>query len=167
MPISAVPKGRRLRSAGFSLLEVVTSLALVALASAAVMLAMGGATDPARAMAERLGARCLAAADHGMMLNRETALMITPEGFAFEELQEGGWRPLRGREGLGFHAWPDGVRPLVDESGPRPANELSWRATRFDRLGGAAPFRIVLASGQERWAVEADRSGGISIVQVE
>src|SRR5690606_26596161 len=102
------PTARAHRSAGFTLVEVMTTLAVLGLVAGAVMLAAPGADTRVHGGVERLAARLKLASDQSVLLNRDIALVATPEGYHFEKLEEDGWRRIENAGSLGFRAWPGG-----------------------------------------------------------
>jgi general secretion pathway protein H len=160
MPISATANRPR-RDAGFTLVEVMTTLMIVGLVASAVVLMAPGAGSRVREAAERLAARLDAASDASVMLNRGVALTVTADGYGFERQDESGWRRIETEPALAFQAWPAGTTARIEK--PAPADRAGERITEFDPLGGATAMRIVIEGGGSRWTVAVDDMGAIHV----
>ncbi len=147
-------------SAGFSLVETLATLTVVALAAGGVLLFAPRDDDSARAAAERLAAQLAAASDESVMRNRAVALVLSPEGYAFRKLEAFGWLPTDDTVRLRPRVWPEGVTAFAD------AESVEGRTVVFDPTGGSSPARIVLAARDRRWTVSVDEAGGVHVEAV-
>jgi len=136
---------------GFTLIELLAVLAIVGLASAAVMLAIPDRRGSPRHDAERFAARVRAAGDEAVIGAHAIRLRITPTGYAFDRRNHGQWRaiadppfePLR---------WGEGVSPE-----PATARLL------FDPTGLADPLTLILRRGSARVTVRIEGDGAVHV----
>lgn len=166
MPISATGAELRFRradpAAGFSLMEMLATLFVLALAAAAVVVVIPQGQGEARRLAERMAQRMAQAAEESVMVNRAVAMTATPEGYGFARLEDTGWTAIRSAPGLGFEIWPEGLE--VRPEGAPPAS-LSGRdkartLATFDPTGGASPVRLIVREeGSPAWIVSLDPQG--------
>lgn len=142
--------------AGFTLVEVMTTLAIIGLVAGAVVLAAPGPDMRLRSDVERLAARLKLASDQSVLINRDIAMVSTAEGYHFEKLDEEGWRRIENIEPLGFHPWPGDRAPQVKDGGEE-------RLTEFDPIGGADPVTLTFGEPNPFWRVEIDEAGAIHV----
>jgi len=136
---------------GFTLLELLAVLAILGLASAAVMLAIPDRQGSLRHDAERFAARVRAAGDEAVIGAHAIRLRITPTGYGFERRDHGEWRamtdppfqPLR---------WGQGVT-----SDPATARLL------FDPTGLADPLTLILRRESARVTVRIEGDGAVHV----
>jgi general secretion pathway protein H len=126
MRISAAVRPER-HPRGFTLVELMVVLAVLALAATVVILTIPGSNARVVAEADRLAVRIAALRDLAIVEGRPMALVISPSGYGFERREAGGWAVLPGR-GFARHNWPRGVR-LTD-----PADGAPLRIA-FDPVG--------------------------------
>lgn len=144
--------------AGFTLVEVMTALLIASMLAGAVLLLWPGESMTVRDAAERLAARLEAAADESVLLNRQIALVMTPEGYGFDRREPDGWHRLETKAVLGFQAWPEALHTQIEA--PALAQRDGNRIAFLDPLGGATPMRIVIGDTVQ-WSIEIDREGAI------
>jgi general secretion pathway protein H len=137
MRISA-PARHSARSAGFTLVELMVVLAVLALAATIVILTIPGSNARVHDEADRLAVRIASLRDLAIVEGRPMALVVSPSGYGFERREVGGWAVLPGR-GFARHNWPRGVR-LTD-----PADGAPLRIA-FDPVGMTSA-RTVLTIG--------------------
>ena len=137
MRISA-PQRPDARSAGFTLVELMVVLAVLALAATVVVLTIPGSNARVTEEADRLAVRIAGLRDLAIVEGRPMAVVVSPSGYAFERREAAGWSDLPGRA-YARHDWPAGVR-LTD-----PAGGTTLRIT-FDHIG-ITSARTVLAIG--------------------
>jgi type II secretion system protein H len=150
----------RSASAGFTLVEVMATLAIVALVASSVLLMSPGADSRLRSALESMATRIDLASDQSILMNRQLALVATSEGYHFERLDEDGWRRLETVPSLGFQAWPASGAPEIEGEGGESDVTTSHRLARFDPLGGATPMRLRFGEG---WRVEIDQEGAVRV----
>jgi len=150
------PSANRSREAGFSLVEVMTTLAVIGLVAGAVVLAAPGPDMRLRNEVERFAAQLKFASDQSVLTNRDIAVAATAEGYHFEKLDEAGWRRIENIEPLGFHPWPGGRAPQVKGGGEEYLAE-------FDSFGGADPVVLLFGEPIPQWRVAIDEAGAIHV----
>ena len=145
---------RRIRSSGFTLVELMVVLTILALAAMTVMLTLPGEERDVRHEADRLAARLAAARDVAVIEGRGIAVHFAPSGYGFERRIDGAWQPLPGRA-FEQRAWPRGVR-FAAADGRDTARIL------FDRLGTSpTPQAIMLTGGDARETVRVSATGEV------
>ena len=157
MRIFAATAETRARRApnGFTLVELMVVLAIMALAATAVILTIPGEERTVRSEADRLAARLAAARDIAVIEGRSVAVHFAPSGYGFERRIGGNWQPLPGRA-FERRNWPGGVR-FVAGDGQAVTRVL------FDRIGtSSTPQAIVLAGGDAREIVRISAMGEVS-----
>ncbi|WP_428683058.1 GspH/FimT family pseudopilin [Sphingopyxis sp.] len=139
---------------GFTLVELMVVLAIMALAATAVVLTIPGEERTVRSEADRLAARLAAARDVAVIEGRSVSVSFAPSGYGFERRIEGGWQPLPGRA-FERRDWPGGVR-FVAGDGQTVTRIL------FDRIGTSpTPQAVVLAGGDAREVVRVSATGEV------
>ena len=157
MRISTVETARtpRARANGFTLVELMVVLAIMALAATAVVLTIPGEDRTVRSEADRLAARLAAARDIAVIEGRTVSVNIAPSGYTFDRRVSGEWQPLPGRS-FEQRNWPSDVRFAAGD-GQGAARIL------FDRVGTSpSPQAIVLTGGDAREIVRVSATGEIS-----
>lgn len=145
----------RQRTAGFTLVELMVVLAIMALAATAVILTLPGSEGGARTEAGRLSARIAAARDLAVIERRPVALWLAPSGYGFDRRIDGEWQPVPGRA-FETRNWPDDIRLLA--AGDRPTARLV-----FDSIGtSSAPLTILLGSGDSRATIKVSAVGEVT-----
>jgi general secretion pathway protein H len=108
MPISGRAAADR-RSAGFTLVEMMMVLAVLALAATVVLLTIPTSSSQLRDEADRLATRVAALRDLAIVEGRPMAVVIRPSGYDFERRGSSDWEALPGR-GFEPRDWPGAVR---------------------------------------------------------
>lgn len=140
---------------GFTLVELMVVLAILALAATAVVLTMPGEEQGVRREADRLAARLAAARDVAVIEGRSVAVHLAPSGYGFERRVEGVWQALPGRA-FAQRAWPPGVT-FATADGQGAARIL------FDRVGTSpAAQAVTLTGGGARAIVRVSATGEVS-----
>lgn len=86
---------RQLRDAGFTLVEVMTVLVVVALMSGVVMMTLPEGKPLVQQEAERFVAKARFAEEESIVSGHPVRILLRPSGFDFEILRSDGWVPLR------------------------------------------------------------------------
>lgn len=145
----------RRRPNGFTLVELMVVLAIMALAATAVVLTIPGEERTVRNEADRLAARLAAARDIAVIEGRSVAVNFAPSGYGFERRISGEWQPLPGRA-FERRNWPGDIR-FASGNGQGAARIL------FDRVGvSPTPQAIVLAGGDTRETIRVSATGEVS-----
>ncbi|MGQ2932889.1 MAG: GspH/FimT family pseudopilin [Sphingopyxis sp.] len=140
---------------GFTLVELMIVLAIMALAATAVVLTIPGEERTVRSEADRLAARLAAARDVAVIEGRSVAVNFAPSGYGFERRISGEWQPLPGRA-FEQRNWPGDVR-FAASDGQGAARIL------FDRVGiSPTPQAVVLTGGEAREIVRVSATGEVS-----
>lgn len=143
------------RERGFTLVELMVVIAIMALAATAVVLTIPGEERTVRSEADRLAARLAAARDVAVIEGRSVSVNFAPSGYGFERKIDGSWQPLPGRA-FAQRGWPDGIR-FVAGDGQAAAHIL------FDRIGTSPnPQAVVLTGGDAREIVRVSATGEVS-----
>ncbi len=153
---AAKAKARAGREAnGFTLVELMVVLAIMALAATAVVLTIPGEERSVRSEADRLAARLAGARDIAVIEGRSVAVNFAPSGYGFERRIAGEWQPLPGRA-FAQRNWPGDVR-FVAGDGQGVTRIL------FDRVGTSpTPQTVVLSGGEAREIVRVSATGEVS-----
>lgn len=140
---------------GFTLVELMVVLAIMALAATAVILTIPGEERTVRSEADRLAARLAAARDIAVIEGRSVAVNFAPSGYGFERRISGEWQLLPGRA-FEQRNWPGDVRFAAGD-GQGAARIL------FDRVGiSPTPQALVLTGGDTREIVRISATGEVS-----
>ncbi len=165
MPISATGSSRPPGSArfgataeaGFTLIELMVVIAIMALATATVLFTLPVAHGTLRSEAERFALRARAARDAAIMQARPIALVAAADGYRFEGRRGGRWERVAMRPFDGDR-WEAGTRVQVTGGdGDRHAR------TVFDPTGVGDPLDLVLTRGGARATVHIGADGGIDV----
>jgi general secretion pathway protein H len=144
MPILATGKGDK----GFTLVELMVVIAIIALMTSAVVLAMPDGDGQTRIQAERFAARVALARDTAITKVRPVALIVDQAGYRFEQRQSGAWLPLEAPQG-----WTEGVK--AQGNGERLV---------FDPVGLAEQDAVVtLVKGDERSQILISAGGDVRV----
>jgi general secretion pathway protein H len=136
---------------GFTLIELMIVIAIIGMASAAVILTGFGGPPPARTAAETLAARVVMARDLAIASGDETALVIEPGGYRFEQRGAGAaWQAMPGGD-----RWPDGLAVAAEiEGGGR---------MRFDATGLVTPGSVQIGAAGAGARVSVGAAGAVRV----
>jgi type II secretion system protein H len=153
------------KRAGFTLMEVVIVLTLVASLATLVGLAADGLRSSApRAEAERLAATVRLAGREAILEGTELMLALSPAGYGFFSRDgHGRWGVLQDDELLAPHALPAGTRiALVAVEGADEAQAIVLSAS-----GETRAFVVTLEGGGEAYRVEGGTDGAVRVAADE
>ena len=155
---------RRHAAAGFTLVEVLVVVAIIAIASAAAFLAWrGGDAGALRREAQRFAGTVEYAAERAQWRHEALGLTVDAGGFRYWQRDEarGSWVPLSGDDVLAGGAWPAGTTLVATSHAGRPLAPSTLVAFRPN--GRNDPLSVVLASGDARVRVDADPLNRVSV----
>lgn len=129
---------------GFTLVEMMVVLVILALAASAVVLAMPDAGGSLQSEAERFAARAKAARDGAIIESRAASLDVNAAGYDLSRRTDGRWQAPT------HYEWVAGTT-------------VEGGRTRFDSTGLADPLYVTLRRGDRRVAVEIRGDGTIHV----
>jgi general secretion pathway protein H len=139
-------------SAGFSLVEILVVLAVMAIATSVVLLNAGPATPSLASEADRFARHLTSARDLALIRNRAVQVSISESGYEARIETRTGWGALdRGGEIVPWQAGTGVVGPP----------ETFPQVVVFDSIGISAPARITLERDGRTTTVAIDTSGNI------
>jgi len=146
------------RQGGFTLVELMVVLAIMALFAGAVVMTMGrlggGSTDSAN----RLGARLAAARDEAIVSGTPIAGWVSASGYGFDRFEKGRWEPLSAKPFEGAN-WESGTQVSVGGGGGDARARV-----RFDSLGlPDAPLSLRLARNGEISRIDIVANGDVKV----
>ena len=100
-----------MRDRGFTLIELMIVITIVALASAVVVMVIPDPRGRVRDDAERFASRTRAAHDAAIVDARPVSVWVTAGGYGFDERVGGRWQAL-GDKGLRVAQWGKGVQAV-------------------------------------------------------
>ncbi len=140
---------------GFTLVELMVVLAILALAATAVVLTIPGEERTVRSEADRLAARLAAARDLAVIEGRSVQVRLAPSGYDFERRVDGTWQPLPGRA-FEHRSWPGGLRFAA-------GSRDNVTRIHFNHVGTSpTPQTVVLTGSDAQEAVRVSATGEIS-----
>lgn len=136
------------RDAGFTLVEMLIVLAIIAVAAGAVAAGIGsvGRAPSVEIEARRLATRLQLAADEAMLGDVMFAFTVEEDGYGFATIGADGALTARGDDALGFHRLPSG---MVVALSVRPPIILGLD-------GESLPLTATVEKGSVRWQVAFD-----------
>jgi general secretion pathway protein H len=147
--------GRRIRAHGFTLVELLAVLAVVALAGSAVLLTQPDDGQQLLREGERLAARLQHAQEEAILGTRAIEVVAAAEGYRFNRQHFADWEPLRERP-FGDIAWEQGTTPRLSRQLPQVRFD-------FDPTGIAEPAELVLQRGDASVRVAVDAAGQVRL----
>lgn len=146
---------RRSAENGFTLIELMLVIAIIGIATAAVVLAMPASGGRVRHEAEAFAARALAARDDAIIQSRDVSIWVTPSGYGVSRRRRGEWQQMNERP-FAPENWKLGTTAAVDATGTQ-------RAT-FDTTGAVStPTVFTLTRDADRATVTITGDGAIRV----
>ncbi len=161
MPISVAgnrlsPPAAPQRTAGFTIIELMIVVTLIALATAAVAFALPDPRGRLDDDATRFAARARAAHDMAIIEGRSVSVWVAGSGYGFDRHDAGGWQPIAEKP-LRASTWQQGVRATVLSQDGR-------ERVIFDSTGFAnVPLDLELKRGEERARVRIGSDGSVRV----
>ncbi len=166
----AVRRAPRAIPRGFTLIEILVVLVIVAVLSIAATLALSGNAERRLAdEAERFRALLAQSCQMAELGGREFGVVIDAEGYRFQRLDGTQWQGFRDGE-LRPRRWPEALRldltregrPLLLATGERAMPQVVCFST-----GELTPFVLTMALGEDaRWRVLAREDGTLDSERV-
>ena len=148
---------------GFTLVEMMVVLLVMALAGGAVMLVVGSGGASVAQDAARLASRVAAARETAITGTRPVSLWVSPSGYGFDLYAGGKWQP-QPRGALAPVDWDKGT--AVSTSGIGDGARLGGGAARltFDNLGlPEGPMTVTLKRDDKTARVEVAANGDVAV----
>lgn len=151
------PKPRRPAN-GFTLVELMVVVTVMALAAAVVVLTLPSRDDAGARAATRFAARVAAVRDQAILSGRPAGVWMSASGYGFEAARKGQWSPLTTRT-LKEEDWG---KDLQAQFSTGPAARV-----RFDSVGLASDEVLVSIAkpGAAPHKVQISMNGDVSLVR--
>ncbi|WP_296165521.1 GspH/FimT family pseudopilin [uncultured Brevundimonas sp.] len=138
---------------GFTLVELLMVVAILGLATGAVVLSVPDPRPPVGAEAERFAARLVRAREEAVLTNRSIAVETTARGYGFSQFDGVEWKPLTDGP-FGEEVWQ------AETSADLP--EATLRVV-FDPTGASEAATVTLSRDGRSSTVSVDGAGEVSV----
>lgn len=143
---------------GFTLVELMVVITLVALAGATVVMTMSSGADAAGTTASRFASRLGAARDEAIITGTPVSAWISRSGYGFERLVEGQWAAIEEKP-LESSDWPVGVSVGGSATAATERSRI-----RFDAMGlTGSSASLQFTDAEMRAEVRVEPSGDILV----
>ena len=141
---------------GFTLIELMIVITLIALIAGAAALALPDPAGGVRNEAERFAARARAAQAEAIVDAAPVSLWVTAGGYGFEERRAGAWVPITDKP-LRVERWREGTRADLPAAAGR-------RRVTFDATGLAdQPLDLRLTRDRASALVRVEANGSVRV----
>jgi general secretion pathway protein H len=146
---------RNRRSPGFSLVELMVVMVILALAGGAVMLTVPAPQVRLEAQAQALASHLARAREEAILRNHPVALRVEATGYAFSLRRAGRWEALA-QPPFGERRFGQDIHAVFDPDQGLPRFE-------FDATGDTEGGSVVLAAFDDALRVAVDAEGRLSV----
>lgn len=163
------PLGHDRRDAGFSLMEMLVVVFIIAMASTAVVLTLPEPTPDARKHADALARELVQAGRESIISGEPIALTANADGYRFQRYRGGEWLPMGTGKSLSDRATPEAERTrlavtsLQDTETAR-TRSYRTRAAEEDAKAAALPDVIFYPVGEATPAEIVVDQGGVQAI---
>lgn len=146
-----------MRANGFTLVELMVTMLVMALLASVVMMTAGPSGASAKETATRFASRIAAARDDAVLTSRPVSVWVSPSGYGFDRLQGGHWEAMTAKP-FAADDWSKGVEMAVDGA------QAPRSRVRFDSLGMPdQPLAIQLSADGRRAKVQIAANGDVAV----
>lgn len=157
---------------GFSLLETLAAVAILALASGVAVAALPPGGDPREDEALAFAAKLERAADDAVLSGLVVGVDVDADGYRFRRRIAGAWRDAGRERAFAAHAWSEGAQVEVAVEGGRgdprrwadlPELEMHTPRLRLDPTGVATPAEVRIAHRDASYLVRLAADGAVAV----
>lgn len=149
-----------MRRNGFTLIELMAVMLLMALLAGAVVMTAGSSGSGPKPDAERLASRLAAARDSAITGARPVSFWASRSGYGFETYRAGQWHPVAIKPFEPVN-WKNGTE--IETGRTKGLDDGRVRLT-FDNLGlPESPFTLQLARDGQRARIAVAANGDVSV----
>jgi general secretion pathway protein H len=142
---------------GFTLVELMIAIAILALAAGVVVLTVGDPRAGPREPAMRFATRVAAARDEAILTGRPMSVWVASSGYGFDRFRNGFWERVNEKPFTGAN-WPNGT--TLELAGA----EQGRARVRFDSLGlPDSPASFELAQQGQVARVQVFANGDVKV----
>ena len=160
----------RAREEGYSLLETLAAMFLVALASGVVVTSLPERSDPREDDALAFAAKLHNAAEEAVISGFVVGVDVDDAGYRFRRRVAGEWTGFGDARLYGDRVWPDDAIVNVSVAGDRAdarrladvsRDSLTTPTLRFDPTGAATPAEVWISYYDATYRVRLDADGTV------
>ena len=142
---------------GFTMVELLVVIAVMALMAGAVVVTAGGTGSGPAEAATRFASRLAAARDEAVVGGRPISAWVAPSGYGFERHQQGRWQAMTAKPFQGDN-WDSGTVIAM------PAERGARASVRFDSLGLAdRPVTFALTRDGRTARIHVAANGDVTL----